>query len=160
MITDTDKIHLQRCVELATEAVEAGDAPFGSVLVAANGEVLHEDRNRTQSVNATYHPEIALAQWAAKHMDPEERKQAVVYTSGEHCAMCAAAHAWAGLGRIVYISSSHQLSQWQQEQGVDTYSPINNLSINEVAPDIETEGPISGLDQQIKALHQRVWQQR
>lgn len=160
MITDTDKIHLQRCVELATEAVEAGDAPFGSVLVAANGEVLHEDRNRTQSVDATYHPEIALAQWAAKHMAPEERKQAVVYTSGEHCAMCSAAHTWAGLGRIVYISSSQQLNQWQQEQGIVAYSPINSLSINEVAPNIETEGPISGLDQQIKALHQRVWQQR
>ena len=26
-------IHLRRCVELAAEALEAGDMPFGSVLV-------------------------------------------------------------------------------------------------------------------------------
>ena len=33
MLTDEDLVHLRRCVELATEAVDAGDAPFGSVLV-------------------------------------------------------------------------------------------------------------------------------
>ena len=38
--------HLRRCVELAAEAVDAGDFPFGSVLVAADGRVLAEDRNR------------------------------------------------------------------------------------------------------------------
>lgn len=160
MITDTDKIHLQRCVALAAEAVEAGDSPFGSVLVSGSGEVLREDRNRVNSVEPTYHPELALAQWAAKNMTQAQRSEAVVYTSGEHCAMCSAAHAWAGLGRIVYISSSQQLQQWQQEQGIQADSPINSLSINEVAPDIKAEGPVAGLDEQVKALHQRVWQQR
>ncbi len=160
MITDTDKIHLQRCVALAAEAVEAGDSPFGSVLVSGSGEVLREDRNRVNSVEPTYHPELALAQWAAENMTQAQRSEAVVYTSGEHCAMCSAAHAWAGLGRIVYISSSQQLQQWQQEQGIQADSPINSLSINEVAPDIKAEGPVAGLDEQVKALHQRLWQQR
>jgi tRNA(Arg) A34 adenosine deaminase TadA len=45
-VTEADLPHLRRCVELATEAVEAGDFPFGSVLVAENGTVLAEDRNR------------------------------------------------------------------------------------------------------------------
>ena len=45
-VTEADLPHLRRCVELATEAVEAGDFPFGSVLVTANGTVLAEDRNR------------------------------------------------------------------------------------------------------------------
>lgn len=160
MITDTDKIHLQRCVALAAEAVEAGDSPFGSVLVSGSGEVIREDRNRVNSVEPTYHPELALAQWAAENMTQAQRSEAVVYTSGEHCAMCSAAHAWAGLGRIVYISSSQQLQQWQQEQGIQADSPINSLSINEVAPDIKAEGPVAGLDEQVKALHQRLWQQR
>ena len=104
MITEQDRVHLQRCIELASEALQAGDAPFGSVLVAGSGEVLKEDRNRINSLEATYHPELALAQWAAANMSEEARRQAVVYTSGEHCAMCSAAHAWAGLGRIVYAS--------------------------------------------------------
>ncbi|MBP6496760.1 MAG: nucleoside deaminase [Psychrobacter sp.] len=158
MITDNDRIHLRRSIELATEALEAGDEPFGSVLVASDGQVLYEDRNRANSVDATYHPEIAVAQWAAKHMTAETRAQAVVYTSGEHCAMCSAAHAWAGLGRIVYVSSSKQLDEWMQEMGVKSSSPIRTLSIQEVAPHVPVEGPIAGLDAEVKALQQRAFQ--
>ncbi|MFX0542105.1 hypothetical protein ACEWPM_010285 [Roseovarius sp. S4756] len=62
--------HLNRCIELAEEALEAGDAPFGSVLVDADGQVLREARNRTQTNDATDHPEIALARWAAQNMTP------------------------------------------------------------------------------------------
>ena len=36
-VTDTDLRYLRRCVELAAEAVESGDFPFGSVLVTADG---------------------------------------------------------------------------------------------------------------------------
>lgn len=155
MTADNDMIYLRRCVELATEALEAGDEPFGSVLVAADGQVLREDRNRVNSVDATYHPEIAVAKWAAENMTADARAKAVVYTSGEHCAMCSAAHAWAGLDRIVYISSSKQLSEWMDEMGVTSTSPINSLSIQEVAPNVPVEGPIAGLDEEVKALQRR-----
>lgn len=157
MIMDKDNTHLRRCIELATEALEAGDEPFGSVLVAADGKVMCEDRNRANSVDATYHPEIAVAKWAAQNMSVDARKSAVVYTSGEHCAMCSAAHAWAGLGRIVYISSSKQLGEWMDEMGVESTSPINALSIQEVAPHIPVDGPISGLDEEVKALQLRAF---
>ena len=155
MITDKDMVYLRRCVELAAEALEAGDEPFGSVLVDADGQVLCEDRNRANSVDATYHPEIAVAKWAAENMIAEARAKAVVYTSGEHCAMCSAAHAWAGLDRIVYISSSKQLGEWMAEMGVTSTSPINSLSIQEVAPNVPVEGPIAGLDEEVKALQRR-----
>ena len=158
MITDYDMKHLRRSIELAAEALEAGDEPFGSVLVDSEGQVLCEDRNRANSVDATYHPEIAVAQWAAKNMTADARRQAVVYTSGEHCAMCSAAHAWAGLGRIVYVTSSKQLNAWMDEMGVKSTSPINSLSIQEVAPHITVEGPIAGLDAEVKVLQQRSFQ--
>ena len=113
---ESDLRHLERCLELAEEALAAGDEPFGSVLVSAAGEVLHEDRNReTTAGDPTAHPELALAQWAGQHLTREERAGATVFTSGEHCPMCAAAHAWVGLGRIVFASSSEQLTQWRDE---------------------------------------------
>ncbi|MBP2280096.1 tRNA(Arg) A34 adenosine deaminase TadA [Psychrobacter sp. PL19] len=158
MLTDTDKQHLRRCIELATEALDAGDEPFGSVLVDSDGTVLNEDRNRINTVDATYHPEIAVARWAAKNMTPEARARAVVYTSGEHCAMCSAAHAWAGLGRIVYISSSKQLGEWMDEMGVESTSPITSLAIQDVAPNVPVEGPITGLDEEVKELQRRAQQ--
>ncbi|MCA1570213.1 MAG: nucleoside deaminase [Chloroflexi bacterium] len=107
--TDADLRHLQRCVELATEALEAGDEPFGSVLVAADGSVLAEDHNRVAGGDRTRHPELELARWAAANMTLQERASATIFTSGEHCPMCAAAHGWVGLGRIYFVSSSEQL---------------------------------------------------
>ena len=158
MITDNDMKHLRRCIELAAESLAAGDEPFGSVLVDADGTVMNEDRNRANTVDATYHPEIAVARWAAENMTADARAKAVVYTSGEHCVMCSAAHAWAGLGRIVYVSSSKQLGEWMAEMGVESTSPITSLSIQEVAPHVPVEGPIAGLDEAVKSLQMRSFQ--
>ncbi|MEV1177472.1 nucleoside deaminase, partial [Nonomuraea sp. NPDC049784] len=128
MIAESEMPHLRRCVELATRALEVGDEPFGSVLVSGDGVVLAEDHNRVASGDNTQHPEFALARWSAAHLTPAERAAATVYTSGEHCPMCAAAHAWVGLGRIVYVSSSEQLASWLSELGVPQ-PPVRTLPI-------------------------------
>lgn len=154
-IAGADLPHLRRCVELAAQAVDAGDFPFGSVLVAGDGHVLAEDRNRENSTgDATRHPEFELARWAAVNMTAGERAAATVFTSGEHCPMCSAAHAWVGLGRIVYASSSEQLTAWLTELGVPA-SPVRALAVNEVAPGLLVQGPVPGLDEQVHDLHRR-----
>ncbi|MCH4563746.1 MULTISPECIES: nucleoside deaminase [Halomonas] len=154
MIDETDMQHLRHCVALAEEALETGDEPFGSVLVGADGTVLAEDHNRTASGDSTRHPEFALARWAAEHLTPEQRAAATVYTSGEHCPMCAAAHGWVGLGRIVYASSAAQFVGWLEEFGTPP-PPVRPLPIREVVPGLEVEGPVPGLDQQVRELHRR-----
>lgn len=146
--------HLHRCIELAKEALEAGDEPFGSVLVAGNGNVLMEDRNRVGAGDHTRHPEFEIARWAAVNMTPEERAAATVFTSGEHCPMCAAAHGWVGLGRIVYISSAEQLSAWLADLGAPA-SPVSVLPIQEVVPGLVVEGPVPELVEQVHELHVR-----
>ncbi len=154
-LAPADLPHLRRCVELAAEAVDAGDFPFGSVLVAADGQVLAEDRNREVSLgDATRHPEFELARWAADHLTAAERSAATVFTSGEHCPMCSAAHAWVGLGRIVYVSSSEQLAGWLAELGVAP-GPVRPLPIAEVAPGLLVQGPVPGLDERVRELHRR-----
>jgi tRNA(Arg) A34 adenosine deaminase TadA len=153
--TEADLPHLRRCVELATVAVEAGDFPFGSVLAAADGTVLAEDRNREVTAgDPTRHPEFALARWAAVNMTPQERATATVYTSGEHCPMCAAAHGWVGLGRIVYVTSSEQMGIWLAEMGVSR-APVLPLAITDVVPDLVVAGPVPDLAEQVRDLHRR-----
>jgi tRNA(Arg) A34 adenosine deaminase TadA len=156
MLNDTELQHLRRCVELAAEALETGNQPFGSVLVSADGAVLAEDYNRIASGDPTRHPEIALAQWAAVNLTPEERSKATVFTSGEHCPMCAAAHGWVGLGRIVYASSSEQLTTWLSELGIPAL-PVRSLPIREVVPNLVVEGPCPELAEQIHDLHRRFY---
>ena len=156
MISDDDLKHLRRCVELASEALEAGDEPFGSVLVSKEGTVLAEDRNRIASGDRTQHPEFALARWAANNMTPQQRAAATVYTSGEHCPMCAAAHGWVGLGRIVYATSSAQLAEWLAEFGAPE-PPITILPIQAIVPNILVEGPVVELSESVKDLHRRLY---
>ena len=108
-MTPQDLAHHRRCVELAAIAVNRGDDPFGSVLVAADGTVLAERSNEVNtSGDVTAHPELALARWASENLSPPERAAATMYTSGEHCPMCAAAHVWAGIGRLAFVLS-HQM---------------------------------------------------
>ena len=153
-LTEADLAHLRRCVELAREALEAGDEPFGSVLVDASGTALAEGRNRVvETGDATQHPEFELARWAAAHLSPEQRAGATVYTSGEHCAMCAAAHGWVGLGRIVYASSTAQLVQWRAEAGAPA-GPVLPLPVQQVAPGVVVQGPVAELAEQVRVLQQ------
>ncbi|MBE0402542.1 MULTISPECIES: nucleoside deaminase [Halomonas] len=153
-MNDQELTYLTRAIELAEEALDAGDEPFGSVLVSAQGDILAEDRNRIVSGDVTQHPEFTLARWAAQHMTPEARAKATVYTTGEHCAMCAAAHGWAGLGRIVYISSSEQLGRWLNDLGVAPPA-VASFPIQHIVPGLEVAGPLAGWDEKVHALHQR-----
>ena len=152
-VTDpTDLSRLRRCVGLAREALDAGDEPFGSLLVDPRGAVVFEDRNRVRDGDATQHPELAIARWAAEHLTREERAASVVYTSGEHCAMCSAAHAWVGLGRILYAASTEQLVSWHREWGIAA-GPVAPLPIRAVAPGVEVVGPAEELTAEVRALH-------
>lgn len=149
-----DLRYLRRCVELATDALESGNEPFGSVLVDADGEVLAEDMNRQGGGDPTAHPEAALARWAIEHLTPAERAVSTVYTSGEHCAMCAATHAWAGLGPIVFATSTEQLTSWFADAGLPA-APVAPLRVREVAPDVAVRGPFPDLAEPLHALHLR-----
>lgn len=154
MIDAADLQHLRRCVELARRALEEGNPPFGSLLVGADGEVLHEDWNRTRSGDATLHPEIELARWASQHLTAAERHAATVYTSGEHCPMCAAAHGWAGLGRIVYASSARELAGWMRDWGIAA-GAVRPLAIQEVVAGVTVDGPVPELAAAIRELQRR-----
>ncbi|WP_228046097.1 nucleoside deaminase [Saccharopolyspora montiporae] len=152
MITATDLGHVRRCVELAREALDDGDEPFGSLLVSAAGEVLLEDRNRVRSADATRHPEIAIARWAAANLTAGARAESTVYTSGEHCPMCAAAHGWAGLGRIVYAASNEQLTGWLAEWSAPP-PPVAPLPITRVVPGADVHGPVLEWAEELRSLH-------
>ena len=152
-LTASDIKYLEQCLDLAKEAVEAGDKPFGSILVNQQGSVIAEARNRVNELSPLAHPEFELADWAAKNLPTSERKQTTMYTTGEHCPMCSAAHAWVGLGTIVYLSSAKQLHEWLKELNAPA-SPIRFYPVEEIIPDVEVRGPATGeLLQRIKELH-------
>jgi tRNA(Arg) A34 adenosine deaminase TadA len=154
VVDETDVRHLRRAVDLAAAALEAGDEPFGSVLVSGGGEVLFEDHNHVAGGDETRHPEFEIARWSGTRMTPAERAAATVYTSGEHCPMCAAAHGWTGLGRIVYACSSAQLTAWREDWGLPP-GPVRPMAITDVVPNAVVEGPVDAFTEEVRALHAR-----
>jgi tRNA(Arg) A34 adenosine deaminase TadA len=152
--------YLTRCAERAREALDDGDDPFGSVLVDRAGVVVAEARNREQSqADPTAHPELELARWAWANLDAQERATATVYTTGEHCPMCAAAHGWVGLGAIVFAVSAPQLSQWRASWGLPA-SPVAALPVTAVLPGTHVTGPVAPYDEMMFALHEEAADRR
>lgn len=96
---------VERAIELAREAGDRGDGPYGSVLVR-DGEIVAEAGNREHTDDdIALHPELTLAREAASEMTPDERAETVMYTSTEPCPMCATGIVYAGLGGVVYSAS-------------------------------------------------------
>jgi tRNA(Arg) A34 adenosine deaminase TadA len=110
VITSADNAYLRRAIEIAAAAVTTGDAPYGSLLVDANGAILIEEHNTVQrDRDISAHPELKLARWAARELSPEIAASTTMYTSCQPCGMCTGAIARSGLGRVVYALSTEQL---------------------------------------------------
>jgi tRNA(Arg) A34 adenosine deaminase TadA len=157
-VSTEDRRYLRLAVDLAREALDAGDDPFGTVLVTGDGEVVFRDRNRTVTDGSPLlHPEYTAAAWAVENILVAERGSCTVYTSGEHCPMCAAAHGWAGLGRIVYASSAAQFADWSAADPGAGPGPVAPLPVSDIVPGTVVDGPDAALAAEVHELHRAHW---
>ncbi|MFI9554186.1 nucleoside deaminase [Nonomuraea endophytica] len=109
-MTPDEELLLRRAISLAAKGRASGNPPFGSLLAAADGTVLVEDHNTTiTDRDITAHPELKLARWAARELDPATAAATTMYTSCQPCGMCTGAIERSGLGRVVYALSGAQL---------------------------------------------------
>ena len=105
-----DEEFLRAAIVRSQQALNAGNRPFGAVLVR-EGKIVFEAEN-TQVVDGdpTCHAELNLISDSAKILGLEALSQCTVYASTEPCAMCASAIDWAGIPRVVYACSTESLS--------------------------------------------------
>ncbi|WP_188191720.1 nucleoside deaminase [Nonomuraea sp. SYSU D8015] len=123
MTRDDEKL-LRRAIELAAEARAGGNPPFGSLLAGPDGTVLAEERNSSLTDrDITAHPELKLARWAARELDPATAAATTMYTSCQPCPMCQGAIARSGLGRVVYALSGEQLDALKPPGTAFVYPP-------------------------------------
>lgn len=103
---------MRLAIDASREALLAGNQPYGAVLVAAGGEILHVAGNRQNTDrDPTAHAEVVLVREAAARLGAAALRGATVYASGEPCAMCSGALYWAGVRRVVYAASNEVMNQ-------------------------------------------------
>lgn len=120
-----DERFLRQAIGLARAALASGNPPFGSLLVGPDGGVLAEERNSSVTdADITAHPELKLARWAARELDPATAAATTMYTSCQPCTMCAGAIDRSGLGRVVFALSTEQLHRLQPPERSGGPAPV------------------------------------
>jgi tRNA(Arg) A34 adenosine deaminase TadA len=143
--------YMKRAIELAGEAVERGDQPFGSLLVL-DGEIVAEARNAVNTRDdLREHPELSLAAEADRDLSPADRSRTVMYTSTEPCAMCSGGIYHAGLGAVGYSVSAERVTELA---GGDFAVPSSDVFAYGSRP-IEVFGPV--LPEAGAAVHRDYW---
>ena len=101
---------MQRALELARAAAEAGEVPVGAVVCEAEtGRVLGEGRNGPVAAHdPTAHAEIAAIRAAAQAVGNYRLTGAHLYVTLEPCAMCAGAISFARIGRVVFAAADEK----------------------------------------------------
>lgn len=156
-MSDGNRRHLRRAIELAQQAREHGNHPFGALLVDGEGNVVLEAENTVRTdKDVTAHAETNLMRLASARFEPDYLERCTLYTSTEPCAMCAGAIYWANIRRVVFATSQEQI------HAVSAGNPENmqlELSSREVFArgdhPVEVSGP--HLPRESLAVHEGFW---
>lgn len=97
---------MQRALQLAREAADAGEVPVAAVIVdSASNQVVAEDRNRViELADPTAHAEMLAIRQAGKALGSERLTTCDLYVTLEPCPMCAGAISLARLRRLYYAA--------------------------------------------------------
>lgn len=97
-----DERYMQEALRAACEAATAREVPIGGVVVCG-GRIIARAHNLTETLtDVTAHAEMQLIGMAAGYLGGKYLNDCTLYVTVEPCPMCAAALAWAQLGRLVY----------------------------------------------------------
>lgn len=156
-----DEKYLRMAFAVAAAARAMGQHPFGCIMVGPDGEILLEQGNayETEGHDMTAHAERILASRASRGWDVDFLARCTMYTSAEPCAMCAGAVYWAGIGRVVFGQSEHDL---KIQTGNHDENPTLDLPCRTVFAagqrDIEVVGPL--LSEEAAALQEGFWAEK
>lgn len=92
---------MRRCIELARQAAQSGDAPVGSLILDGD-ELVSEGVEAVRARHdATAHAEMEALRTAFARRQSRDLTGCTLYTSVEPCVMCAYAIRLARIGLVV-----------------------------------------------------------
>jgi len=149
--------HLRRAIELAQQARDRGNHPFGALLVDGRGNVVLEAENTVRTdKDVTAHAETNLMRMASARFAPEFLERCTLYTSTEPCAMCAGAIYWGNVRRVVFGLSQEQIRSISNRNPENMQLAISSREIFERGDHpVDVSGP--HLPREAGAVHDGFW---
>lgn len=150
---------LRHALRLAEGSVDAGDFPFGAVLVS-DDRVLLEGRETVATERERLgHAELNVLVEAGKRWPLTELSTFTLYSSTEPCPMCTGAVAWS-VNRLVYgISQARMYELFPVEGESPRFARAWDCRrlLDHLAPPMEVLGPL--LEEEAAVAH-RKWMAR
>ena len=102
MTINKDEYFMQKALQEAEKAFEAGEIPVGAI-ITVNEKIIAKAHNLTELLHdVTAHAEIQAITSASEYLGGKYLKDCTLYVTLEPCVMCAGALFWARLGEIIY----------------------------------------------------------
>mgnify|MGYP004447083789 CR=1 FL=1 len=154
--------YLRAANEVAKKAREAGNTPFGAVLVDKNGNIIMEQGNAEGDLHdATAHAERMLASRASQTFDKNFLWDCTLYTTFEPCCMCTGAIYWANIGHIVYgLTEEKLLELTGSDDKNPTFSISSRVIVASGQKDIEVLGPFNEIEDEVIKVHEGFWNKK
>lgn len=154
-----DLVHLDRAFALARAARDAGDRPFGAVIVGPTGTVIAEAGSHQGSGGGpTAHAEMNALRAAMAAADRGTLARSTLYASTEPCVMCSAAAFYAGISRIVFGLREARLRPIRNQTGRGAGIALSCRDVlARGSRPVSVIGPVE--EDQAAALHTGYWGQ-
>ncbi|MBN2250056.1 MAG: nucleoside deaminase [Campylobacterales bacterium] len=118
---------IKRCMELAQESMDAGDNPFGA-LVVKEDKIIAEATNSAVLHDITDHAEINAMRKAKKVLGTPDLSGCTLYSNCEPCPMCSFMIREQKIKEVVFALRTPHMggySRWDilQDKGLSRYEP-------------------------------------
>ena len=101
-MTEQDKLYMNTCIALASEAAARDEVPVGALIVQGDRVIASASNTREESKCATHHAEILAIEEACRTLGGWRLPNCTLYVTLEPCPMCAGAAINARIDRVVY----------------------------------------------------------
>ncbi len=125
-----DNHFMELAIEQARLAKEAGEWPFGAVIVQGEKVIAQNRRTEAEEQNVLGHAELNVIDDACKFLKTNELSDCMIYCSNEPCLMCSSAIFQAKIPRVVIAISRSDLPHLLRKR---------KLRIEDLATDIGYE---------------------
>ena len=155
-MNDNDLKFIRLTLDLALQAREHGNHPFGALLADADGKILLTAENTVVTDrDVTGHAETNLVKNAFNLYEADFLASCSLYTSTEPCPMCSGAIFWSNIRRVVFGLSQEGLYAVTGASEEELFLPCREVFTRGNKP-IDVVGPL--LEEEAKAVHIGFWQ--